>query len=173
MLTQEQEKRLSYFCNTDETKIYPFDPKCLERFEIIQETIKTILGKNTKIELRGSSGLRISGKGELDIYIPVDVDEFDITVSKIKTLFGEPGSLYPLDRARFAASDKKFGDEVFVVNEQGKSWLSGLKFESYLKDNPDELERYKKLKEQSSGLSTQAYYRAKEEYINEILSKVN
>lgn len=173
MLTPEQEKRLSRFCDTNEIKIYPFDPNCLIRFETILTKIKSILGENAVVELKGSSGLKISGKGELDIYIPVDVNDFDVTVSKIKTLFGDPGSLYPLDRARFATQDKSYEDEIFVVNNQGKSWLTGLKFEGYLKDHPDELERYKKLKEDSAGLSTQAYYRIKEEYINEILSKAN
>ena len=45
------------------------------------------------------------------------------------------------------------------------------KFENYLKNNPESLNDYIKLKENSRGLSIQQYYRKKVELINEILGK--
>jgi len=42
----------------------------------------------------------------------------------------------------------------------------------YLKENPEALERYRKLKEEAAGVNTGEYYRRKIEFINEILSKV-
>lgn len=172
MLTPEQEKRLSRFRKDDQVEIVPFDPACLERFEKLKAIIKFTLGEQTKVELRGSSGFGISGKGELDIYIPVPETKFDSTVSEVERFLGSsPKSFYPSDRARFVTITDGKEDEIFVVNDQGKSWLTSLKFEGYLQSHPEELERYRKLKEESAGLSTQGYYRNKEEYINEILNR--
>jgi GrpB-like predicted nucleotidyltransferase (UPF0157 family) len=44
-------------------------------------------------------------------------------------------------------------------------------FEEYLKNYPDELERYRVLKEESNGKTMREYYRRKIEFINEILIK--
>jgi GrpB-like predicted nucleotidyltransferase (UPF0157 family) len=59
--------------------------------------------------------------------------------------------------------------EVFVINNKSKSWLDGIKFEECLRNNPELLNAYKKLKESGDGLSTRKYYRRKIEFINSIL----
>ena len=172
MLTPEQEKRLLRFCDDDQVEIIPFNPKCLERFEKLKTLIKLSLGDTTDVQLRGSSSLGISGKGELDIYVPVAPQDFDATVREMeKFLNDSPKSLYPLDRARFVVLTDAVEDEIFVVNEEGKSWSKSIIFENYLKINQDALQEYEKLKMSKAGLSTRAYYTAKEEFINEILMK--
>ena len=118
--------------------------------------------------------LGIPGKGELDVYIPVDPGQFDSTVLQVeKLLEGAPKSLYPLDRARFITLTDGIEDEVFVVNKEGKSCGKNLIFEEYLKNNPDALNAYKNLKTNNEGLSVRAYYTAKESFINDILDKVS
>lgn len=62
-------------------------------------------------------------------------------------VFGEPRSIYPLERVRFHAEIEGKKIDLFLVNNKVKSWLDGLKFESYLKKYPKDLEEYKKLKE--------------------------
>ncbi len=172
MLTPEQLTRLARFRNDDQVEILPFDPNCIERFEKLKARLKFTLGNDADIELRGSSYLEIAGKGELDIYIPVIPENFDTTVSKMEMfLNSSPGSLYPLDRARFIVATEGFEDEIFVVNTEGESWGKSTIFEDYLKSHIEDLKAYEMLKLNTAGLSTRAYYTAKEEFISEILAK--
>ncbi len=170
MLIPEQQARLARFCDNDRVEVVPFDPRCLERFEKLKAFLG--LGKSIDVQLRGSSFLGIAGKGELDVYIPVEAAKFDEMVVKLERLLNSPPkSLYPLDRARFVASIDKVEDEIFVVNTSGKSWGKNLIFENYLQSHPEALRAYEELKLNNAGLSTRAYYTAKEEFINGILIK--
>lgn len=172
MLTPEQQARLARFRDDDQVEIVPFDPRCLERFEKLKAILKFTLGENIDVQLRGSSFLGISGKGELDIYISVPPEQFDVTVIEMERfLNSSPKSLYPLDRARFIALTDGVEDEIFVVNKEGKSWGKNLVFENYLLEHRDVLKEYERLKEGKAGLSTRAYYIAKEEFIGDILKK--
>ena len=173
MLTPEQEARLSRFRDDDAVEVFSFKPQSLETFEKIKATIKKLLGEVTVVELRGSTGLGISGKGELDVYISVTEQSFDLTTSRIEELFGKPKSLYSLDRARFITSLDGIEIEIFVVSNTGKSWTRSTIFEEHLKANQEDLNSYEKLKWQTAGLSTRAYYKAKEEFIGNILNKID
>lgn len=173
MITPEQEKWLSHLDDSDSVKIYPFDPTSAEKFEKVKKQTQRLLGEDVNVKHRGATSLGISGQGELDIYIPIAEEKFDEFVSLVEKLFGKPGSIYPLERARFVTYIDNTKAEVFVINEKCAGWLDGCKFENYLKENPDALDSYQKLKEEGRGLSTQAYYRRKIEFINDILDKVN
>ncbi len=130
------------------------------------------LGTDVPVVHRGASSLGISGQDEIDVYIPITPSRYADTVILVSKLFGEPRADYPLDRTRFKAGIDGKKIDLFVVNEEGPSWLDGLKFEKHLQNNPDDLERYRQLKETNSGLSSQEYYRRKNEFINEIMSKI-
>ncbi len=171
MITPEQEKWLAHLDDSDAVKIIPADLRAKEKFEKIKSTIKSALGENENVVHKGATSLGISGQGELDIYILVLSENFDSMVQAVEKLFGKPRSLYPLERARFVASVDDTKAEVFVINENTKSWKDGCVFEKYLRKNPEVLEAYKILKEEGNGLSTQKYYRRKIEFMNEILDK--
>ncbi len=61
--------------------------------------------------------------------------------------------------------------DIYLINKDAPSYLNGVRFENRLKSHPDDLDRYKILKEEGSGLSVREYYRRKIEFINEILAK--
>ncbi|EKE04808.1 MAG: hypothetical protein ACD_19C00432G0004 [uncultured bacterium] len=86
-------------------------------------------------------------------------------------LFGEPRSLYSLERVRFSEEIDGKKIDLFLINEEHEDWLKGVKFENYLKSHPKDLEKYKKLKEEMDGFSVKDYYTRKNEFINEILGK--
>jgi GrpB-like predicted nucleotidyltransferase (UPF0157 family) len=173
MLTPEQEKWIAHLRDDNKTEIYPFDKDSGKKFQKVKNRILSLLGGNVRVEHRGASSLGISGQGELDIYVPVPADKFDLMVASLENIFGKPGSIYPLERARFVTDVDGTKAEVFVVNEKGKSWVDGCMFENYLKTHLESLKVYEQLKESARGLSTRAYYRKKTEFINEILEKVD
>jgi GrpB-like predicted nucleotidyltransferase (UPF0157 family) len=169
MLTQNQEKWVNHLSDKSKIKIIPFDPTCQEKFEKIRTIIQLKLGLIIQVEHCGATSLGISGQDEIDIYVPVLPEVFNDYLIPMIELFGEPKSYYPIERARFVIFEDGKHIDVFLINKESLGWINGLKFENYLKTHPEDLEKYKILKEQGDGLSTREYYRRKIEFINEIL----
>ena len=171
MLSNKQKDWLNHLSAEKKIKILPFDPRVNEIFLKIKDKIQDNLGKDTRVEHRGASSLGISGQDEIDVYVPVSPDEFDSYIPKMSKVFGEPRSLYPLERARFSEEIDGKKIDLFLINEEHDDWINGVKFENYLKSHPKDLEKYRKLKEDMNGFSVKDYYTKKNEFINEILKK--
>lgn len=172
MLTLEQEKWIAHLSDENKISIIPFDPTAEEKFQRVKQRVQNVLGTETSVEHRGATSLGISGQDELDVYVPIPEAKFDSLVDPLKTLFGEPRSLYPLERARFVTQEGGKHVDVFLINEEHDGWKNGVKFEAYLKSHPKTLEEYRQLKENGNGLSVREYYRRKTEFINVVLAKV-
>ncbi len=171
MLTIEQEKWIAHLSDKNKIIIIKFDSSADEKFEKIKRRIQDILGKRISIEHRGATSLRISGQDEIDVYIPVSPVRFNSLINLLKRIFGEPRSLYPLERARFVTKEDGKHVDVFLMNKECDGWKNGVKFEKYLKSHPKALKDYQKLKENGNGLSVQEYYRRKIGFINKVLDK--
>jgi len=171
MLTLEQEKWIAHLSDENKISIVPFDPTAEEKFQRVKQRVQAALGTQTPVEHRGATSLGISGQDEIDVYVPTPEAKFDSLVDPLKNLFGEPRSLYPLERARFVTQEGGKHVDVFLINEEHDGWKNGVKFESYLKSHPEALEQYRLLKENGNGLSVREYYRRKTEFINGILAK--
>lgn len=142
MLTDKQKKWLEHLSNSNSTKIIPFNPQVRNDFYKLKKELQEILGKDVDITLKGSSSLGISGKGELDVYIPVPTGKFDNTLQKLINVYGEPGSHYPLERARFNRWVNNSEAEVFLINSDNESWAQLNIFENWLKSHPKDLKQY-------------------------------
>lgn len=173
MLTDDQKKWINHLSNEDKIIIVPFDPTAEEKYQKIKQKIQTILGKKLQVKHRGATSLGISGQDEIDIYIPVSPIQFNQLIEPLKNIFGEPGSLYPLERVRFKTQESGKRVDVFLINKKHDGWTNGVKFEEYLKSHPKDLDKYKKLKENGNGLTVREYYRRKNEFINRILKKTD
>lgn len=171
MLTSEQENWIAHLSDEHKISIVPFDQTAEEKFRKVKQRVQEALGKEIPVEHHGATSLGISGQDEIDIYIPVPSIEFDSLTHHLKDIFGQPRSLYPLQRARFVTKEDGKHIDVFVINAQHYNWEDLIKFESYLRSRPEALEDYRKLKENGHGLSVREYYRRKNEFINEILAK--
>ena len=171
MLTAEQEKWIGHLSNTDTIKIVPFDPTAESRFQEIKQLIQEKTDRSLTILHLGASGLGISGQDEIDVYIPIKPAQFNTLIPKLKNLFGEPRSSYPLERSRFATAMNGKHIDIFLINQDSAGWQEGQRFHAYLLSHPLVLETYRQLKENSDGVSVQEYYRRKIEFINAILEK--
>ncbi len=171
MLTKDQEKWINSLASkTNKIKIVPYDPKAKEVFEKIKNKIQTALGE-VEVFHRGTTGLGISGQGEVDCFIPISENLFNEYLKKMIKRFGPAGNIYLLRRARFVKYIDGIKIEMFIINEKSFDWINSLKFEDYLKSHAEALEAYKKLKEDCEGLSVSEYYRRKTEFINDILAR--
>lgn len=168
MLTSSQKKWISHL-DTKKVKIVPYNPKVKPIFEKIKREIQEVLGRVEIIHC-GSTSLGILGQGEIDLYIPVPGNIFNIHLKKLIEHFGRAGSIYPTKRARFVEYVNSTKVEIFLINREIDDWTNCVKFENYLKKHPESLERYKRLKEKSDGLTVQEYYQRKLEFFNQIIN---
>lgn len=172
MITNEQQIWLDHLSDTDIVSIVPFDPTCESKYIQVRSKIQEILGASQQVEHRGASALGISGQNEIDLYIPVSEAIFIQTVDHLIGAFGQPRSSYPLKRARFVTFVDQKHIDIFVINQDDVDWVESERFYNHLKDKPEDLNKYRVLKESSAGMNVREYYRRKIEFINEILGKI-
>lgn len=173
MLTDKQKKWLDHLSDSNFTKIKPFKSQVKSDFYDLKKQLQEIVGKDVDVTLKGSNSLGISGKGELDVYLPVPTGKFDRTLQKLINAYGEPGSHYPLERARFNRVVNNTEAEVFLINSDNESWAQLNIFENWLKSHPKDLKQYKELKANLAGKSTREYYTEKTAFFNLIIEKAS
>jgi GrpB-like predicted nucleotidyltransferase (UPF0157 family) len=171
MLTPDQEKWINHLSDTKTIKIVPFDPTCEEKYLQVKVAVQRVLGADQDVVHSGASSLGISGQDEIDIYVPVSAKDFNKGVERIKNLYGDARSFYPLKRAHFVTAITGKHIDIFVINEEDAGWKDSLLFMSFLRSHSEALETYRRFKESNAGLTMREYYRRKTEFINEILSK--
>lgn len=169
MLSEKQKKWLNTLSTSNKVKIVPYNPEVKTVFKQQQEELQSILGKDVTVIHQGASAWGISGKGDVDIYVPVPLKQFNNYFEKLKVAFGEPGSYYNLERVRWNRNIKNIEIEIFLVNQDALFWKDNLIFWDYLKAYPEVLEEYRILKEAADGTSTREYYTRKIIFINRIL----
>lgn len=172
MLTPEQETWINGMPDDKYIEIFPYDPNSETIFENLCASLETQL-EGMRLEHHGATSLKISGQNEIDTYVPVPPEEFDKSVSFLTSILSQPASHHPGERARFSQEIDGKHVDVFLVNQEHENWKNLLRFEEYLRSHSDALDAYKKLKENSAGLSIREYYRRKTAFINDILETVN
>lgn len=90
----------------------------------------------------------------------------------MEKIFGEVRKIYPT-RARFEVREEGKKIDFALVDANNNDWLNHMKFQNYLKNHSEDLERYRIFKEECNGMTVQEYYRVKTEFINEIIEKAD
>lgn len=170
MLTSDQKAWLNHLNDTDSVRVSGFNPSVKDAFKKIKAELMAIVG-DAPILHRGSTSLGIAGQGEIDLYIPVAKKNFNITLKKLESHLGKPGSIYEMRRVRFVKYIDGIKVEIFLINRNLPDWTNCLKFERYLRQHPADLIAYEKLKIKNAGKSTKIYYTEKNKFINKILKK--
>ncbi len=170
MLTPEQEKWIESLSDRI-ISITPYDPRANELFDKVKGKIQSVLGNEVKIEHCGATYLGISGQDEVDVSIVTSKDKFLEYIPRLEAAFGPVRSNYP-DRARFEIKEEGKKIDLKIIDENHPNYINGKVFEEYLNSHPEDLERYRSLKEECDGFTVKEYQRKKVEFTNEILSKV-
>ncbi len=172
MLTKADIKWLSKLSGSEKVKIVPYNLKVKVVFEKQKKELLLVLGQNIEVLHKGATGLGISGQGEIDLFIPISLNRFDIIIDRLKKVYGPPKSINPNNRVRFNNKIDNIQIEIIIVNKDSEGWRKNVAFEEYLKSNSEALEQYRKLKEDSNGLSIRSYYTKKIEFINNLLREI-
>ncbi len=167
MLTKPQQEWINTLLES-KIVIVPYDTRAERLFEITKNRVHKVLGNEVVVEHCGASSFGISGQDEIDVSILATQDVFDDYISKLEKEFGAVKSRYP-DRARFEVREegKKIDLKIVDINHEG--YKNAVFFETYLREHPEYLEKYRILKELCNGVTVKEYYRQKIEFINGIL----
>lgn len=171
MITKEQEEFLSTLSDKA-ISIVPYDPRTERLYGSIKERILKVLGPEAVVEHCGASSFGISGQDEIDVTIVANKAMFADYIPKLEKEFGPMKSQYP-DRVRFKTEVEGKKIDLKISDEDHPNHIRGKIFEAYLWKHPEELERYRILKEESNGVTVKEYYRRKIEFINDILSRAS
>jgi GrpB-like predicted nucleotidyltransferase (UPF0157 family) len=172
MLTKQQKDWLNHLSDTHKVEIVPYDPRVKKIFQQIKAELEQVLDGDSVILHKGASAWGISGKGDVDIYIPVPVEQFNNYFKRLKTLLGEPGSYYDKERVRWNKQSDDIEVEIFLVNKDAEFYKDSELFWDYIETHPGVLEEYRKIKEEAEGTSTREYYTRKVIFINKVMESI-
>jgi len=133
--------------------------------------IQQIIGNKIHVLERGSTRLKVSGKDEIDIFIPVLKNEIPKFCTELEKIYGPARSKYE-NRARFGSKNGSTRIEVFIVDKDSEDFKNINKFEDYLLKDGKALKKFEEFKIKLNGRSTKNYYAEKISYLNKIL-KIN
>ena len=137
METSEKENALNQH---NKENVYSYNPVSENIFQDIKTRIHSVLGAGTEILHRGSTALGIAGQREVDIYIPVAVEQMQEFSTKLEKLFGTPPkSIYESERIKFIQDSNGIRVEIMIVNKNHKSWIEGEAAFEHIKNNEDAL----------------------------------
>lgn len=168
MLTADEED----FLSKSEDKIVsikPFDTKIASVADgIVKQVLEDFPGAD--VHFLGASALKISGQGDIDIYLLSKPENFDNYLPGITKLFGEPaGRRY--DSVSWRFEREGIPVELYVTDPASEPMTKQLKVYEILSENENLRNEYAKLKEKFDGGSWKEMQRAKYEFYHKILGE--
>ena len=147
-----------------------YQQKCAQFFNLYQKDISTLL-PFARIEHIGSSSIpNAISKGDLDIYIEVKPEQFEIAIERLKTLnFIEKQNT--LRTNELCMLESLNNDDVafqIVVTESVFTFF--LTFRNKLISSPTLVDEYNQLKLQCSHLDPDQYRAIKSDFISRVLN---
>ena len=143
---------------TKNVVVLPYDPKWKNDFEKIkQELVNAIGDLIVCIEHVGSTSVEgLSAKPIIDIDVVIsDYSVFDSIVSRLSDIgYTHEGDLGIKDREAFKYSDKPHlrKHHLYVCPQNSKELLRHITFRDFLRNNPEAVKKYSKVKENGAKL---------------------
>ena len=143
---------------TKNVTVLPYDPKWKIDFENIKRELASAIGDLAicieHVESTSVEGLSAKPIIDVDVVIS-DYSVFDCVVSRLKTIgYFYEGNLGIKDREAFEYSDKPHlqTHHLYVCPQGSKELLRHITFRNFLRNNPDAVKKYSKVKEKAAKL---------------------
>lgn len=167
MLTPDEKDYLSKIPADRIVNIYPYNPKAEG---VANEIISSVKQLNSSLEIKhmGASALEISGQNDLDIYVFSDPKDFNKYLPGLIKFFGEPLHKHETF-CEWKFQKEGFDIELYLTAKDSKTIQKQIKVFEILKNNPNLLKEYERLKESMNGKSFREYQEKKYEFYHSIL----
>ena len=167
MLTEGQIKYLATVPEDKKMVVKPWDPKGLDIANQIIMDIKSV-EPDLEVILLGSLPLKIAGQEDIDISALCVKSEQPKHLNNFKKLFGEPGR-YGENSTGWDFERDGFSVSVWLTDPTADTTKAQIQVFNLLRDNPDLLKEYEKIKLEAKDLSYKEYQVRKYEFYNRIL----
>ena len=156
---------------------YKTKPVTLKPYNLQQEQIAEIyikkIGKvlkdyNIRLRIRGSTGFKIMGKGEVEVGVYPNDKEWNKVVDKLKSVFGEPENV-ETDYVRFNDIYKDTEVEIILLKEHEAD--VDIKLHDYLIAHPELLKEYVDIKKKYC-YSKREYQRQKHYFLSKVIESI-
>jgi GrpB-like predicted nucleotidyltransferase (UPF0157 family) len=167
MLNESQSKYLQTLSDTEIVEGGPYDPRAAEVAKRLLKELQTAVPE-LEVFWGGALALGISGKNDIDLSIVSRCEDYDEYLPSLIRVLGEPQKR-GLQNVRWEIVRDGYSVDVHLADERSEALAEQRKTHDLLKNNPELLKEYTKLKEDASGLSVREYQRHKYEFYNRIL----
>ncbi|PMG66473.1 GrpB family protein [Vibrio splendidus] len=153
-------------------KFYPaeqYQADCNELFVRYERDIKKLI-PNARVEHVGASSIPSAvSKGDLDIFVGVELGELEDAIERLTTL-GFNEKLDTLRTPELCMLESTSGDDVALqVVANGSEFECFLRFRDKLRANPALVEQYNSLKMSCEGWPQDEYREKKADFIEHVL----
>ncbi|MEZ8227732.1 GrpB family protein [Vibrio splendidus] len=153
-------------------KFYPaeqYQAACYELFIRYERDIKKLI-PNARVEHVGASSIPSAvSKGDLDIFVGVELGELEDAIERLTTL-GFNEKLDTLRTPELCMLESTSGDDVALqVVANGSEFECFLRFRDKLRANPALVKQYNTLKMSREGWSQEKYREKKADFIEYVL----
>ncbi|MBE8565867.1 GrpB family protein [Vibrio sp. OPT20] len=154
-------------------KFYPaeqYQAACNELFIRYERDIKKLI-PNARVEHVGAASIPFAvSKGDLDIFVGVELGEFEDVIERLATL-GFTEKLDTLRAPELCMLESTSGDDVALqVVANGSEFECFLRFRDKLRATPALVQQYNTLKMGCAGWSQEKYREKKSAYIEHVLA---
>ena len=159
------------FPSKDKLQVFPYDPVSnIKARELMRKIMK--LCPNLEIHLIGSIGLKIEGRGDIDLYAVTPSAILSETFSKITSVFGKPvktGKTFSEWKFKYEG----YPVELHVANPKDKDYYGQILLFNLLKNNREYLNEYRNLKIELNNRSMREYVSRRMVLFNKVLLAAN
>ncbi|PTP64832.1 hypothetical protein CWO01_02655 [Vibrio splendidus] len=154
-------------------KFYPaeqYQAACNELFVLYERDIKTLI-PNARVDHVGASSIPSAvSKGDLDIFVGVELGELEDVIGRLTTL-GFNEKLDTLRTPDLCMLESTSGDDVALqVVANGSEFECFLRFRDKLCANPALVQQYNTLKMSCEGWPQEEYREKKSDFIEHVLA---
>ncbi|UOE87073.1 GrpB family protein [Vibrio splendidus] len=154
-------------------KFYPaeqYQAACNELFVQYERDIKKLV-PNARVEHVGASSIPFAvSKGDLDIFVDVELGEFEDVIGRLTTL-GFKEKLDTLRTPELCMLESTSADDVALqVVANGSEFECFLRFRDKLRANPALVKQYNTLKMSCEGWPQEEYREKKSDFIEHVLA---
>lgn len=155
-------------------KLYKFEElKVSEIFEKLRTEVSQLL-PFARIEHIGASSIPGSiSKGDLDVFVGVDADQFQNSLDILKTIgYQEKQGTFRSDDLCMLITDKYHHDVAIQLVRNGSEFEDFLRFRDALRANKNLVDQYNQIKREAVSLPENEYRSKKAIFIQSVLGKL-
>lgn len=156
-----------FFASRRKVNFRPYDPQTQTISKKLAKKINHVSPKLT-VYFFGSSSLKISGTGDIDMSVSCPRAQYPYFISKLTSVFGPPSVTKP-DFSEWRFREESYPVELVLATSDSRKLADQIEIYNVLKNSPGMLKEYQKLKSDLTSPTEREYYLRRMDFFNRAL----